>query len=300
MTDDPATAPRQDLTLLTIPATFVLLWSSGFIVAKIGLAHAETLTFLALRYGVVTLLMAGVAVAMRAPWPKSWRDVGHIAVAGALLQALYFGGVWLAMGLGVGAGVAALIVCMQPMLTAAVVGPLLGERVTRRQWLGLILGFAGVALVVAHKLALGLGSTVGMAWAFAGLIGITFGTIYQKKFCSGMDPRTGSAIQFFVAALLISPLALMFEDGVIHWTPGFVGALAYVAVFLSLVSMVLLTVMIRRGAVSRMTGMFFLVPPMATLLGYLILDEPVGLMALGGMAVAVVGVALVVAPERTA
>ncbi|MBT3660977.1 MAG: DMT family transporter [Rhodospirillaceae bacterium] len=291
-------APRQDLTFLMIPAAFVLLWSSGFIVAKIGLGHADTLTFLGLRYGVVTLLMAGVAFAMRAPWPKSWREVGHIVVAGAMLQALYFSSVWLAMGLGVGAGVAALIVCMQPILTAAVVGPLLGERVTRRQWLGLILGFAGVGLVVARKLALGLGSIEGMAWAFVGLVAITFGTIYQKKYCAEMDSRSGSAIQFLVAAVLISPLALIFEDGDIHWTPAFVAALAYIAVFLSLVSMILLTIMIRRGAVSRMTSMFFLVPPIATLLGYLILDEPVGVMALAGMAVAVIGVALVVAPER--
>ena len=193
---------------------------------------------------------------------------------------------------------AARIVCMQPILTAAVVGPLLGERVTRRQWLGLILGFAGVGLVVARKLALGLGSIEGMAWAFVGLVAITFGTIYQKKYCAEMDSRSGSAIQFLVAAVLISPLALIFEDGDIHWTPAFVAALAYIAVFLSLVSMILLTIMIRRGAVSRMTSMFFLVPPIATLLGYLILDEPVGVMALAGMAVAVIGVALVVAPER--
>lgn len=300
MANKPSNVQSQDLTLLLVPAAFVLLWSSGFIAAKIGIGHADTLTFLALRYCVVTLLMAGVAFAMRAPWPKNWLEVGHIAIAGALLQALYFGGVWLAMGKGVGAGVAALIVCLQPVVTAALVGPLLGERVSPRQWLGLVLGFAGVALVVARKLALGLGSVEGMVWAFVGLIGITFGTIYQKRFCAEMDPRTGSTVQFLVAALLISPFALVFEDGVIHWTPAFIGALAYMAVFLSLVSMVLLTVMIRRGAVSRMTSMFFLVPPMATLLGYLILDEPVGLTALAGMAVAVIGVVLVVVPERTA
>lgn len=290
---------RHDPTYLLIPAAFVLLWSSGFIAAKIGLGHADTLTFLGLRYGVVTVLMGIIAVAMRAPWPKTWREAGHIAVAGALLQALYFGGIWLAMGLGVGAGVAALIVCMQPILTAAVVGPILGERVSGRQWLGLFLGFAGVAIVVARKLSLGLGTTEGMVWAFVGLLGITFGTIYQKKYCADMDPRSGSTIQFLVAALLVSPFALLLEDGAIHWTPAFVGALAYMAVFLSVVSMVLLTIMIRRGAVSRMTSMFFLVPPMATFLGYLILDEPVGWVALTGMAVAVAGVGLVVAPARS-
>ena len=300
MADRSLSQTRQDLAVLTIPAAFVLLWSSGFIAAKIGLENAETLTFLALRYAVVTMLTAAVAVAMRAPWPASWTEVAHIAVAGSLLQALYFGGVWLAMGLGVGAGVAALIVCMQPILTAAVVGPLLGERVTSRQWLGLILGFAGVGLVVAHKLALGLGTVEGMVWAFVGLIGITLGTIYQKKYCADMDPRTGPTIQFLVATILVLPLALMFEDGRINWTPAFIGALVYMAVFISLISMILLTIMIRRGAVSRMTSMFFLVPPMATLLGYLILDEPVGELAFAGMIVAVIGVILVAAPEPTA
>ena len=182
---------QQDVTLVVIPAAFVLLWSTGFIAAKVGLGHAETLTFLGLRYVVVALLTAAVAFAMRAPWPDSWLEIGHIAIAGALLQALYFGGVWLAMGMGVAAGVAALIVCMQPILTAVVVGPLLGERVSPRQWHGLVLGFSGVALVVARKLALGLGTVEGMIWAFVGLLGITAGTLYQKKYCADMDPRTG-------------------------------------------------------------------------------------------------------------
>ncbi len=280
-----------------IPALFVLLWSSGFIAAKVGLAHAEALTFLGLRYALVTVLMLGVALAMRAPWPTSWRQVGHIAIVGVMLQAIYFGGVWLAMGKGVGAGVAALIVCLQPVVTAAMAGPLLGERVSKRQWLGFALGLAGVALVVSHKLTLGLGTAEGMAWAFVGLLGITSGTLYQKKFCTHMDSRTGAVSQFIVATALITPLALMFEDGVIHWTPALIASLAYVAVFLSLISMILLTVMIRRGEASRMTSLFFLIPPMAALLAYLILDEPVGLMTLAGMAVAVVVVALVMAPK---
>ncbi len=282
---------------IAAPILFVLLWSSGFIAAKIGLTHADTLTFLSLRYALVTVLMAGVAFAFRAPWPKDWREFTHIAVAGAFLQAIYFGGVWLAMGKGVGAGVAALIVCLQPVLTAAVVGPLLGERVSARQWLGLVLGITGVALVVARKLSLGLGSVEGMAWAFVGLLGITFGTLYQKKYCADMDPRTGSSVQFLVAALLLGPLSLMFEEGTINWTLPFIASLAYMAIFLSLVAMILLTTMIRRGEASRVSSMFFLVPPVATVFGYFILDEPIGPVALAGMIVAAVGVALVMAPK---
>lgn len=290
---------RQDLIYAAAPALFVMLWSSGFIAAKAGLAHAETLTFLSLRYTVVTVLMTGVAFAMRAPWPTSWREILHIAVAGTMLQAIYFGGVWLAMGKGVGAGVAALIVCLQPVITAALVGPLLGERVSARQWLGLGLGITGVALVVAHRLALGVGSAEGMLFAFMGLLGITFGTLYQKKYCAQMDPRSGSAVQFLVTALLLTPLSLLFEDGVINWTPAFIASLAYVAVFLSLISMALLTIMIRRGEASRVSSLFFLVPPMAALLAYLVLDEPLGPTVLVGMAVTAIGVALVMMPNRS-
>ncbi|MGI9507605.1 MAG: DMT family transporter [Geminicoccaceae bacterium] len=299
MTDPSPETSRQDLIYAAAPAVFVMLWSSGFIAAKAGLAHAETLTFLSLRYTVVTILMTGVAFAMRAPWPKSWREIAHIAVAGTMLQAIYFGGVWLAMGKGVGAGVAALIVCLQPVITAVLVGPMLGERVSARQWLGLGLGITGVALVVAHRLALGIGSVEGMVFAFMGLLGITFGTLYQKKYCAQMDPRSGSAVQFLVTALLLTPLSLLFEDGVINWTPAFIASLAYVAVFLSLISMALLTIMIRRGEASRVSSLFFLVPPMAALLAYLVLNEPLGTTVLVGMAVTAIGVALVMMPNRS-
>ena len=299
LTDPSPETSRQDLIYAAAPAVFVMLWSSGFIAAKAGLAHAETLTFLSLRYTVVTILMTGVAFAMRAPWPKSWREIAHIAVAGTMLQAIYFGGVWLAMGKGVGAGVAALIVCLQPVITAVLVGPMLGERVSARQWLGLGLGITGVALVVAHRLALGIGSVEGMVFAFMGLLGITFGTLYQKKYCAQMDPRSGSAVQFLVTALLLTPLSLLFEDGVINWTPAFIASLAYVAVFLSLISMALLTIMIRRGEASRVSSLFFLVPPMAALLAYLVLNEPLGTTVLVGMAVTAIGVALVMMPNRS-
>ena len=293
-------ARRHDLMLTFAPALFVLLWSSGFIAAKAGLAHAETLTYLSLRYGIVTVLMTCLALAMRAPWPGTWREVRHIATAGVMLQAIYFGGSWLALGQGVGAGTAALIVCLQPVITAALVGPLLGEHVSRRQWLGLALGLAGVSLVVAHKLASGLGSGTGIAWAFVGLLGITFGTLYQKKYCTTMDPRSGTAIQFLVATVLLTPLALIFEDGVIHWTLTFIASLAYIAVVLSLITMILLTTMIQRGEASRVTAWFFLVPPSAALLAWLVLDEPFGPVALAGMVVAAVGVALVMMPGRVA
>jgi len=243
-----------------VPVIFVLLWASGFIAAKVVVAHGEPLTLLTIRYAIVALMMGGIAILTRAPWPKSWQQIGHIAICGLLMQVVYFRGCWLAMSMGVGAGVTALIVCMQPVLTAGFVGPLLGERVSRRQWLGFILGLGGVSLVVANKLALGLGTTAGIVWSFIALLGITAGTLYQKKYCSDMDLRTGGVIQFVVSAIFFFPFALFLEEGGIDWNIEFVIAMIYVAIVSSLVSISLLSFMIKRGAALRVTSLFFLVP----------------------------------------
>ena len=291
-------APASRASAAAIPALFVVLWSSGFIAAKAGLHAAEPLTFLALRFSLVGLLMLAVVAVMRAPWPRTWGEVGHIAVAGTLMQALYFGAAWLSMSLGVSAGTAALIVCMQPIFTAMAAGPLLGETVSRRQWAGLALGFAGVALVVERKLEAGLGTPAGMACTFVSLAGITCGTLYQKRFCPRMDPRTGGLVQFVTAAALLLPAALVFEEGRIDWTFEFVAALFYVAVVLSLVSVSLLFVMIRRGEAARVTSLFFLVPAVTALMAWATLGETMSWVAIGGMVVAVAGVALVVLPAR--
>ncbi len=292
-----AAAPPRALSA-GVPALFVLLWSSGFIAAKAGLTAAEPLTFLALRFALVGLLMLAVVLVMRAPWPRTWREVGHIAVAGAMMQAVYFGGAWVSMSMGVGAGTAALIVCLQPVFTALVAGPLLGETVGRRQWAGLALGFLGVVLVVERKLEAGLGTPAGIAFSFLSLAGITVGTLYQKRFCPGMDPRSGGLVQFVTAAALLIPLALLFEDGRIAWTLEFVAALAYVAIVLSLVSVSLLFVMIRRGQASRVTSLFFLVPAVTAVMAWATLGETMSPLGIAGMALAVAGVALVVMPKR--
>jgi drug/metabolite transporter (DMT)-like permease len=294
-----ATPTSADIRLsFAVPALFVLLWSSGFIAAKVGVRDAGPLTFLTLRFSLVAVLMFMVAIAMRAPWPRSGREIGHIAVTGALMQAGYFGGAWISMSMGVGAGVSALIVCMQPILTALVAGPLLGERVGPRQWLGLGFGFAGVALVVAKKLELGLGTPVAMGWSFFALLCITAGTLYQKRFCPHMDPRSGGVIQFVMGVVILAPLGLIFEEQIVNWSVDFVIALVYVAIFLSLISITLLTVMIRRGQASRMTSLFFLVPPTAAGMAWIMLDESLTPVGIAGMVLAVIGVALVMLPGR--
>lgn len=275
-----------------------MLWSSGFVAAKLGLVGADPLTLLALRYAIVTALMAVVVGVSAAPWPATLAEAWHIAIAGFFMQTVYFGAAWVSMGAGVGAGVNAIIVCTYPALTALVAGPLLGERVSRRQAAGFALGALGVVLVVANKLALGLGTPAGMAWSFVSLIGITVGTLYQKRYCPRMDPRTGGVIQFSVGALTVTPLALAFEDRHVDWSIEVIGALAYVSIVISLVSITLLAVMIRRGAMTRVASLFFLVPPCTALIAWLALGETFASTALIGMACAAAGVALVVVPAR--
>ena len=292
-------APSRDgtrpasLWLAITPGVFVFLWSTGFIGAKLGLPSAEPMTFLALRFLLVSGLLLAFVLIVRAPWPRSWAAAGHIAVAGLLLHGVYLGGVFASIDLGVEAGVSALIVGVQPLLTAVAAGPVLGEKVTPRQWLGLGLGFLGVTLVVWQKLALGLGTPLGMALSVLALFGITAGTLYQKRFCSEMPLRSGNAIQFAAAALATGLLALAFETRRIDWTPEFLFAMAWLVIVLSFGAVTLLIILIRRGAASRVASLFYLVPPSTAVLAWLIFDERFGPLALAGMALVVLGVALV-------
>lgn len=280
--------------ILAGPAVFVLLWSTGFVGAKAGLRHAEPMTFLSLRFLIAAVLMAAIARAAAVPWPRVPGEIGHLAMLGLLMQFACFGGVWLSMYWGVGAGISAVICALQPVLTAVLAGPLLGERVSVRQWLGLALGLVGVALVVSHKLAEGLGTPAGMAMSVLGLLGITAGTLYQKRFCPTIDPRTGSTIQFIVAGLATGLVGLATETSGIDWHPEFFGALLYTSVFVSLISVTLLTLMIRQGEATRVASLFFLTPPAAAVIAYFYFGETITGPALIGMAVAVVGVALAV------
>lgn len=275
-----------------IPALFVVLWSTGFIGARLGLPHAGPLTFLALRYGLAAALLALVAVGTRAPWPRRWAELGHYATAGLLVHAVYLGGVFVGISLGVEAGVSALIVGLQPLLTAALAGVLIGERVAPRRWAGLSLGLLGVALVLARKLGQGPGDALGSLACVAALLGITAGTLYQKRFCAGMDLRTGGAVQFAAAALATAPLALLFEDTRIDWSGEFVFALLWLVLVLSLGAVSLLYVLIRRGAAAQVASLFFLVPPCTALIAWPLFGETLGPVALAGMALTAAGVAL--------
>jgi drug/metabolite transporter (DMT)-like permease len=277
---------------IAIPALFVFLWSTGFIGAKLGLPYAEPLTFLSVRYCIAATLLALLALATRAPWPRRMADVGHYAVAGLLIHALYLGGVFLGISLGVEAGVSAMIVSLQPLLVAAFAGLLLGERVPPLRWLGLALGLLGVLLILAHKLGQGLGDTLGAIACVAALFGITAGTLYQKRHCAGMDLRTGSVVQFAASGLVTGMLALVVEDNRIIWSGDFIFALLWLVLVLSLGAISLLYVLIRRGAASRVSGLFFLVPPCTALIAWPLFGERLGFTGLIGMALTVTGVAM--------
>jgi drug/metabolite transporter (DMT)-like permease len=278
---------------LAVPALFVLLWSTGFIGARLGMPHAEPLTFLALRYSLVLAVMLPLALLLRVRWPASWRDARHIAVAGTLIQGGYLGGVFCAIDAGMSAGVVALIVGMQPLLTAAAAGRLLGERVSPLQWAGFALGLAGVALVVWHRMSL-QGMTAGsLALALLALFCITLGMLYQKKYCPSFDLRAGVVLQFGAALLVTLPLALAFETLRVDWTGEFLIALCWLSLVLSAGATTILFRLIERGAATRVTSLFYLTPAVTAAMAWLMFGETLGAATIAGMAVAVAGVALV-------
>lgn len=282
--------------LSPIPLFFVFLWSTGFIVAKFGLPYAPPLTFLLLRFLGVLLILVPAVLLLRAPWPTG--KVGHIAVAGVLVQAAYLSGVWCAIKLGMPAGLSALIVGMQPILTAFA-APLIGERVRPVQWLGLMFGIAGVALVVYAKISL-----VGLSWqaialCVGALLAITAGTLYQKHYCPHFDLRTGTIIQFAASSVVVLPFAIWLEGlnftlDAVQWTPRFIGALLWAVLALSIGAIFLLFKLIRRSGATQVTSLLYLTPPTTAVMAWLMFDEAFNWLGIVGMGLAVIGVVFVV------
>jgi drug/metabolite transporter (DMT)-like permease len=276
-----------------VPAVFVLIWSTGFFIGKLGLAYAPPFTLLFLRFAAAALLTAAMGLALGSAWPRRPRQALHLAVVGVLLQTVYLGGCYAAMAAGLPAGITALIVGLQPILIAAVVGPVLGERVSLRHWLGLVLGFAGVALVLWDKLDLAGMESWGVALALAALLGITAATLYQKRFCGAVDLIAGTAIQYAAAAVTTLPVVAVLGFGSVRWTGAFIFSLAWLTFPLSIGAVTLLLWLIRRGAAAKVASLFYLTPPAAALGSYLVLGETLAAPAILGMGLAAVGVALV-------
>jgi drug/metabolite transporter (DMT)-like permease len=284
------------LLLVLAPALFVVIWSTGWIAAKYAAPHADPLTFLALRFALAALVVALMAQALRAPWPKDRRAMAHAAFSGVLLHALYLGGVWWAIGQGLPAGVSALIAAVQPLLTAALARTM-GERLLPINLAGIVVGFAGVLGVIAPKLigvsVAGL-SGLGLAVAInvAGMFALTAGTFYQKHYVASGDLRTITALQYVGASLATLPLAYLFEPMHITWRYETYAAMAWSVIVLSIGAIGLMLMMIRRGAVSRVAALIYLVPPTAALQAYYMFGETLTPLQGVFMAVAAFGVFL--------
>ena len=278
------------MTARLAPALFVFLWATGFLVARYGMPHAPPLAFLSVRFALALAVLLVMALVARAAWP-SRAQARHLAVSGLLIQAGYLSGVWCAVRLGMPAGVSALIVNLQPLLTAAA-GPWLGERVTARQWVGLGLGFAGVSLVVADKMSSQGVSPVTVGLSVFALLSITAGTVYQKKFCASFDLRTGSAIQYAASLAVVLPLALAIEQWRFDWNAELVFAMGWSVLALSVGAIFLMFTLIRQGAATRVASLFYLVPLVTVALAWALFGERFAAPAAAGLVITSVGVAI--------
>lgn len=293
-------AARDDALLRAMPAVFVLIWSTGFIVARYGMPHAPPMKFLAVRYALSILCFLVWIRWSGVRWPQSRAQWGHLAVTGILMHAAYLGGVWAAVKAGMGAGLSSLIVGLQPVLTAVWLSAS-GARVTGRQWLGLTLGFAGLVLVVSRKFVQGsAGDTAtlfNIALAVMALLAITVGTLYQKRFVQPCDVRSANAVQLAAALAVTLPLAAL-EAETMRWNAELAGAMAWSVLGLTLGGSSLLYLLIQRGAAASVTSLMYLVPPTTALIAWVLFSEPITAVTLVGTALTAFGVSLVVRPAK--
>ena len=272
---------------------FVVVWGSGFLATKVGLQYAPPFTFLTLRFAFGMLLVIPIALAVRPRWPDSLPQWLHVAAAGLLMHAVNLGGSHYAQYLGMSAGITALVLALQPLVTAVMAGPFIGERLSRWQWTGVFLGLAGVALVVWHKIDLDAMSTASLAAVLIALAAITAGTLYQRIFCPAVDLRAASVVQFAVTLLLIAPLAVAVEDFRFEVSWQLLAAIGFLVIFASIFAVNALHTLMRRGEATRVTSLLYLTPIIAVALEWLMFGiYPTWLTALG-VAVTCAGVALV-------
>ena len=277
-----------------LPGLFVVMWSTGYVVVRLTMPDAGPVRFLVWRFGVAAVLLAVAAVMVRAPWASRTIDYGHLAIVGLLVHGIGLGGVWVALDLGVEAGVAALVMGTQPLLTAALAVSLIGERIDRRMAIGLALGFLGVTLVIHHKLA-GIGDPAGLVAVVIAVVAMTLGVLYQKRRCAHIDLVTGSAVQLAFAGLACLLVAWWIDDRPVEWTLRIYAVLGWSVLVLSIAATLLLYRLLRRGDASRVSGLLYLVPPVTALMAWVVFRETLAPLAIAGMALTVVGVALVAA-----
>jgi drug/metabolite transporter (DMT)-like permease len=283
--------PLTRLAIVSAPVLFVLLWSTGFIGARYGLPYIEPMTFLALRMTAVVVLMLPIAFLSSAPWPST-SEVGHSMVVGLLVHGIYLGGVFTAIAQGVPAGISALIPGLQPILTSTIANRFMGETVTRVQWLGLALGLLGVLLVLHDREIVLAGSALGWGASLMSLIGITLGTLYQKRYCGKVDWRTGNLVQYAGVTVFFSVVAFAFETRIVHWTGELIFAFVWLVLVLSIAAVALMYWLIRRSAATSFSSLFYMVPATTALMAYFLFGEKLDALSVTGMMLAAAGVIL--------
>lgn len=279
---------------------FLLLWSSGFVFLALGLRYADPLTFLALRYACVVALLVVACAWLRPRFPRKPAQWLHLAMVGLFVQAGYFCSTYLSLKHGMSAGALALITSQQPILIGLLAPAIAGERVDRMRWLGLALGVAGAMLVVVAKSSISVSSPLALLFALSALLSMTCGTLWEKRFGSPVSPLVASLVQFTVSLSVVAPLAWAVEPMHVQWAPGMFLSLAYLVLCNSIVALTLLLTMIRHGEASRVSALFFLVPPCTALIAYVVLGERVPALAWPGMALAALGLRLVMRPAPPA
>ena len=278
-----------------LPAVFVLLWCTGYLVVRIAMPDAGPVRFLAWRFALAAGLLAIAAFALRAPWARRPRDYGHMAVVGVLLHGFGLGGVWVGLDLGVETGVAALVMGAQPLITAGLAIGFIGERIDRRAGAGLALGFLGVGLVIHHKLA-GIGEPAGLAAVVVAVLAMTFGMLYQKRRCAHIDLMTSTTVQLACAGAATAAVAWWIDDRPMEWTVRVFVTLGWSVLVLSIGATLVLYLLLRRGDASRVASLLYLVPPLTAVMAWIGFGETLVPLTIAGMALTAAGVALVVRP----
>lgn len=291
------------LVLLLAPAIFVLIWSTGWIVAKVAAFHADPLTFLSVRFATAILCLGAIVAVVRAPWPRDPGTIGKMIVSGVLLHGLYLGGVWWAIGQGLPAGISALLAALQPLMTAALAFRLTGERLSATRWTGVVVGFMGVLLVLAPKFvgvdpAIIAGLSVMLAVNVVAMIAVTAGTFYQKRQVPTGDLQVVSLLQYVGALLVTVPAALALEGLRFEVNAESLAALAWSVIALSIGAISLMLMLIREGSVARVSTLNFLVPPVAAVIAFLLFAETLTGVQVVGMAVTAFGVFLANRPDQ--
>jgi drug/metabolite transporter (DMT)-like permease len=271
---------------------FVVIWGSGFIATKVGIQYAAPFTFLTLRFVFGLLCLIPLVLWLKPAWPSSRGEWFHVIVAGLLMHAVHLSGSHYAQYLGMSAGIAAVILALQPPATAVIAIGWFGERISRLQWAGIAIGFAGVALIVWHKIDIRAVTTGSLIAVFVGLVSLTGGTLYQRRFCPKVDLRSGALIQFAVSLMVLAPLGFVFEDFQVQWSWALLGSIAFLVIFASILGVNALHTLMRRGEATRVTSMLYLPPVFAVAMEYLAFGVVPTAVSIVGIVITSIGVAM--------